>query len=237
MKKKNILIYLILIIVLFVIVLGVYLITNKKDNKINNKITDAVKFKREYEKLNGSENDNGYTYPKVSLKENNPFVYANSKKVVETLKSGTGLIYLGFPKCPWCRNAVNILQYVNAGEILYLDISDERDEYEVVDGILTKTKDGTKEYYEMLEILDSILNDYEIDGIKVGEKRISVPLVIGVKDGKIVGYHVDTTNLNEEQTPYDLLTDKQQSDLKLIYDEISGKVYEDMCGIDNDLGC
>lgn len=237
MKKKNILIFLIVIVVLLAIALGVYLITNKNDNKVNNKITDAVKFKNEYEKLNGSKNDNGYTYPKVSLKENNPFVYADSKKVVETLKSGTGLIYLGFPKCPWCRNAVNVLQYVNAGEILYLDMSDERDAYEIVDGTLTKTKEGTKEYYEMLKLLDSILTDYEIDDIKVGEKRIYVPLVIGVKDGKIVGYHADTTNLNEGQTPYDLLTDKQQSELKLIYDEINADVNGDACGLEAGHGC
>ncbi len=233
MKNKNKLI-LGAILILTLVVLSIILFINLNSKKESN---DAIKFKEAYESINGQKSSNGKTFPEVTLKENNPFVYVDSKKVVDTLKNGTGLIYLGFPKCPWCRNAVNVLQYVNAGEILYLDMTDERDTYEVIDGNLTKTKDGSKEYYEMLKLLDSILTDYEIDDIKVGEKRIYVPLVIGVKDGKIVGYHADTVNLNSGQTPYDLLTDKQQSDLKLIYDEINTKVNGDACGLEANHGC
>ncbi len=237
MKNKNKIILgaiLILTLVVLAVILFINLNNKSEDNKVN---SDAVKFKEEYESLNGQEASNGMIYPKVTLKENNPFVYADAKKIVETLKSGTGLIYLGFSKCPWCRNAVNVLQYVNTSEILYLDMTDERDVYEVVDGALTKTKEGSKEYYEMLEILDSILTDYEIDDLKVGEKRIYVPLVIGVKDGKIVGYHADTVDFNDGQTPYDLLTSDQQSDLKLIYDEINANVNGDACGLEAEHGC
>ena len=202
--------------------------------------TDAIKFKEEYEKLN-NEKVGEFTYSKIDIKEDNPFVYADAKDVVNTLKNGTGLIYMGFSSCPWCRNAVNVLQHVNMDKIMYLDIKDLRDTYEVVDGNLKKTKDGTKEYYELLDILKDILPDYEIekDGVtyNANEKRIYVPLVIGVKEGKIVGYQLDTVTLNEGQTAFDALTEKQQSDLKLIYDEIVSKIKINVCMPEPGHGC
>lgn len=242
-KNKNILLIIVITVLLALIIFGIVLFFRKDNdnNKTKSKITDAIKFKEAYENLNNEKTDSGNTYPKVTLDDDNPFVYASAKKVVETLKSGTGLIYLGFSKCPWCRNTVNVLQYVNAKEILYLDITNHRDSYALVDGKLTKTKNGTNEYYEMLNLLDGILQDYEIENsgeaIKTGEKRVYVPLVVGVKNGEIVGYHTDTVDLNEDQTPYDLLTKKQQSDLKLIYDEISSRVFGDICSLDDDHGC
>ena len=207
--KKRILTVILLALIIILGAVKVYLKKDKVNNNDNKTITDAVKFKNEYESLNGKVASGDYKYPTVTLTDTNPFVYESSKKIIETLKSGTGIIYLGFPKCPWCRNAVNVLSYLNVDKIMYLDMTDERDTYELVDGALKKTKDGSKEYYEMLNILDDILSDYEIedDGktYSVGEKRIYVPLVIGVKDGKIVGYHADTVELNEGQTAFDLL--------------------------------
>lgn len=237
--KNNKKIILLIILTLTLIILGLALYFGKgikKDVK-----TDAIKFKEEYESYNNTKTSNGKNYPKVTLNDTNPFVYADAKKIVKTLENGTGIIYLGFPTCPWCRNSVNVLQYISAEEILYLDITDQRDTYEVVNKEVKKTKDGSKEYYQMLELLDGILDEYVIkddnDIYNVGEKRIYVPLVIGVKEGKIVGYHTDTVDLLEGQSPYDALSNDQKDSLKKIYDEINSKVYEDMCGIDNEHGC
>ena len=116
-------------------------------------------------------------------------------------------------------------------------MTDIRDNYKVVDGVLTKTKEGTKEYYEMLELLNLILKDYEVDGNKTNEKRIFVPLVVGVKDGKIVGYQDGIIELSLDRLPYDLLTNEEQNKLKLIYDEINAKVSGDACGLEEDQGC
>ena len=233
---------------LFTILVGVFLvlslfaITLKKDDNIDKqKKTDAIKFKETYEKLNDTVAYGNLKYPNVTLNEENPFIYKTANEVVDILKNGTGIVYLGYPKCPWCRNAVNVLQYVSANEIFYLDMTDMRDTYDIVDGNVTKTKDAPKEYYEMLEILNDILLNYEIekDGVKyqVGEKRIYVPLVVGVKEGKIVSYHMDTVTLDEGQTAFDLLTEKQQEDLKTIYDDIKAKVYDDICDINLEHGC
>lgn len=230
MKKK-----IILFITLIILVGVISLVCIKLNSKDEKQVKDSIKFKEEYEKINDT------VKPKVSLEDDNPFVYVSDEKIVDTLKNGTGLIYFGFSNCPWCRNAVNVLQYVNADKILYFDLKDKRDTYEVVNGVLTKTKDGTKEYYEVLEILNNILDDYEIDDnsntYKVGEKRIYVPLVVGVLNGKIVGYHLDTVELNEGQSPYDLLDENQKSKLKLIYDEINTKVSSSACDLNGNHGC
>lgn len=230
MKKK-----IILFITLIILVGVISLVCIKLNGKDEKQVKDSIKFKEEYEKINDT------VKPKVSLEDDNPFVYVSDEKIVDTLKKGTGLIYFGFSNCPWCRNAVNVLQYVNADKILYFDLKDKRDTYEVINGVLTKTKDGTKEYYEVLEILNDILDDYEIEDnsntYKVGEKRIYVPLVVGVLDGKIVGYHLDTVELNEGQSPYDLLDENQKNKLKLIYDEINLKVNSSACDLNSKHGC
>lgn len=238
-KKKILIIVSVAILVLVLLVAGVFMF--KKEEKIDTK-SDALKIKEEYESLNGEKAANGSVYPEVTLKENNNFRYASSKEVVNTLKNGTGLIYLGFKECPWCRNVINVLQYVNNDKILYLDMKEERDLFELQYGKAVKTKEGTNEYKEMLSILDSILEDYELKDennnvIKTGEKRIYVPLVVGVLDGKIVGYHSGTVDLKEGQTPFDLLDNKQQSELKNIFDGLNAKVSGESCGMEAEPGC
>jgi len=242
MKKKNnkkniITLISVLFITILVLVFSLAInnkLTNEKDK------SEEITFKSEYESLNGKKVGN-FTYPKVHIDEENPFVISSAKKIINTLKSGTGIIYIGYSKCPWCRNAVNVLNHLNTSEILYLDIYNHRDTYELIDGNVTKTKEGTEEYYELLKLLDNELMDYTLnvnnDSINVGEKRIYVPMVIGVKNGNIVGYQIDTVSLNEGQTPFDLLTNKQQEELLGIYENIKNKVYDDACNIDLSHGC
>ena len=236
MRNKKIIIGIVLLIIAVVLMIVLFKDISKNNN--SNISKDAIKFKKEYEKLNGKEVGSGFTYFDLNIKEDNAFVYKSAEEIIEIIESKTGLIYLGYSNCPWCRNAVNVLQHVNAGKIYYLDMTNHRDTYEVINNVITKTKDGTKEYYRQMELLDETLMDYELsDGIKVGEKRIYVPMVIGVKDGEIVGYHIDVVDLDEGQNPFDSLTNKQQSKLKLIYDEINAKVNDDMCTFDDNHGC
>lgn len=242
MKKKNNKKNVITLLLVLGLTLGVLVtslvINNKLENEKNKK--EEVTFKSMYESLNG-EKIGEFTYPKVTVSEENPFVISSAKKIINTLKSGTGIIYIGYPKCPWCRNAVNVLNHLNTSEILYLDIYEHRDTYELIDGNVTKTKEGSEEYYEILKLLDDVLLDYTLnvnnDSINVGEKRIYVPMVIGVKNGNIVGYQIDTVSLDEGQTPFDLLTTKQQEELLNIYENIKTKVYDDACNIDLNHGC
>ena len=231
---KNRLIITILVLVLLVISL---LVINFKKNN-----SDALKFKKEYEALNGKKAYKNYTYPSIKISSNNSFYYSTEDEIIDVLKKGTGIIYFGFESCPWCRNAVNVLQKVNIDKIYYLNIKDLRDEYKLENKKLVKTKEGSKKYKTMLKLLDSILDDYILTDedkkeYNTNEKRIYVPLVVGVLNGNIVGYHMDTVDLKDNQSPYDLLSIKQQEKLKNIYDEIVNAVYSSSCDIENPKGC
>lgn len=197
---------------------------------INTDTTDAIKFKLEYEELNKE-------YKKVNINSNNPIIYADYDKLYEVIEKGTGIIYLGFPECPWCRSVVPVLIDAslknNVKEIYYMNILNERDSYVVEDDKLVYAKDedgkekkGTKGYFRLLELLDEHLTDYIIsfkdETYEVGEKRIYAPTVIFVKNGKILGLHVST--VESHKNPSDNLTKKQYNELYSIYEDYIIKI-------------
>ena len=55
-------------------------------------ISDSVKFKNEYESLNGKTNDNNKKYKSITIEEDNSVTYIDSKKTIEILEKGTGVI-------------------------------------------------------------------------------------------------------------------------------------------------
>ena len=158
-------------------------------------------------------------------------------EIINILEHGTGIVYLGYPECPWCRSMVSVLMEAanntNISTIYYLNMHDVRDEYELSDNNEVKlVREGQEGYQELLETLDEILLDYTIkdsDGVEysVGEKRIYVPIVIFVHDGTIVDYHMDTV---ETQTnPMDELTEEEHDELYDIYVSGIHKVLDDLC--------
>lgn len=167
MKKRGFII-LSVIAVVAVAVLCLYPRTSKNtDTDKNQKLTDSEKFAKEY-KL---ESKDGKAIDNV-------FIYRTPEQIINILKKGTGIVYLGFPECPWCKGYVpylnEIAQEMKVEKIYYLNILNER-------------KNNTDEYKEITEILSEYLqNDEE------GNKRIYVPAVIAVKDGKIVGFDDET---------------------------------------------
>ncbi len=206
---------------------------DKKEEK-----TDAVLFKEEYEEYNGVKNSsNNKEYPKVDISENNPIKYSNASEIIKVLEEGTGVIYFGYPKCPWCRNAVPVL--LNAAEnagidtIYYMNLYDERDSYVLDDDnkpVLDKK--GTEDYQKLLKALDKELDDYVLETdkgkeVKVGEKRIYVPAVFFVREGEIVGTHMDT--VKSQTNPYKVLDEEQTEELYGIYTKYMHKVLDDLC--------
>lgn len=208
--------------------------------KLINTNVDALKFKNEYEALNSKD------YLKLEIDENNPIKYANYDKLLEVIKEDTGIIYLGFPSCPWCRNALPVLLAAandnNIDTIYYMNILNERDSYVVEDGKLVYAEDeegnekkGTEGYFKLLEALDEHLSDYTIlfEGEKydVGEKRIYAPSVIFVKNGEVLGIHVST--VESQNDPKEELTDKQYNELYSIYDDYIAELKSTTCDIDS----
>lgn len=237
MKKEKI-----LLIVLPIILLILALLSYFKLSSLN---TDAMKFKREYEKYNNKKTDFGKEYLNLNIESNNPMKYKSADDLIDIISNKTGIIYLGFPECPWCRNAISVLLDVaeenDIKDIYYFNIKNERDSYTLEDSKLVYEKDengneikGTKDYSKLLKALDSVLFDYvlEIDGKKyeTGVKRIYAPSVIFIKDGNFIGIQVSTV---ESQTdPYKKLTKDQYNELYDIYTDYVVKMKSSTCSID-----
>lgn len=218
--KKKVVVIVLLIIVLSII--GIYLY-----NK-NNLNSDAIKFKEEYESYNHVTTDDGYTYPTVEVKKTDPIKYSTSDEVISILKDGTGIILFSTPDDPWSRNAiVPLLQasrnYENI-KIYYLDISKKQDVYEAKNNKAVKTKDGTEEYYQMVDILKEYLSDYIInnddDVINTNTKRIYTPTVIFVKDKEVIAFKEGTTSSHVNNgNGYVSLTESEEEELFDYYSE------------------
>ena len=153
------------------------------------------------------------------------------------LDEGTGAVYFGYPNCPWCRSAVPVLieaaDEVGLETIYYLNVKDERDEIKVKeDGTLEVVKEGTEGYKKLLKRLDSVLLDYTLTDIhgnevSANEKRIYVPLVVFIKDGEIVGYHLDT--VASQKNPFEPLNEEQKNELMDTYINLMHKVVSNVC--------
>lgn len=227
MNKKKI--FLIIAIALVLVSITIYLIWNNKFK--DNVPDDALRFKEEYESLNNTiRESDGANYNNVEISSDNPIKYISASSAVDIIKNKTGIIYFGTNWCPWCRNAIEVLFEVSERNdidtIYYVNMDDVKNAWEVQNGKLVKTQIEKDGYYELLSSLDSILGSdtyalTDSDGKRydTGEKRIYMPLVIAVKNGSIVKNHVGTVKLDEGQTKYDKLSDKQRKELENIYDE------------------
>ena len=220
MEKSN-KIYMIVIFVCAALVIGLcgYAIITHKDEKIS----DAIKFKNEYEALNGVVNEaTDNKYIEVNIDEENPMVYKTGKEILDVLKNEDAIIYFGFVACPWCRNAVPVLldiaNEMNVEKIYYVDILDMRDTYKFSGSIEPEqTKKGTDAYYKILKFLDKKLEKFYVKDeagnmYDTGVKRLYAPTVVGVKGGKVVGFHEST--IESQTDPYELLDEKGKSELK-----------------------
>lgn len=199
--------------------------------------SDALKFKEDYESLNGEESKSGKIYPEVTIAEDNIIEYVSLEDVSDMIKNESGVFYFGYPTCPWCRNAVPVLleaaSSTDLDKIYYVDMYEKRDTMEINDeGEITTTKEADKGYSELLSVLDSILLDYTLkdkegNEVQTGEKRVYVPIVVFVVDGEIVDYHMDTVSSQED--PYVVLDDTQKEELYQIYSNGIHKVLGDVC--------
>lgn len=200
--------------------------------------SDAIKFKEEYELLNEKK------YTKLQISAANSIKYASYDELLEVINNGTGIIYLGFPECPWCRIALPVLLDVandnNVEIIYYMNIKNIRDSYVVQDGKLTYSLDengeeikGEEGYFKLLKVLDKHLTDYKISfedkEYEVGEKRLYAPSVIFVRDGEVLGIHVATVESHTDSKK--ALTKKQYDELYSIYEDYIIELQSGTCSI------
>ncbi len=194
---------------------------------------DEIKFKEEYESLNGKV-QNDKKIMDVKIMDDNNISYIDSSEVIDIIKYKTAVIYFGFPNCPWCRNAVPALLDAatdfGLDKVYYANLLDERDQKHLDDeGNVVVDKEGSKNYDEILKLLKDHLGVYE--GLEDDQmKRLYFPTVLFVKNGKVEDIHIGT--LNSQKDPYQKLTDKQYRKLKETYKKAIQKVQKLTCDTD-----
>ena len=174
---------------------------------------DGIKFKNDYEKLNGVTNSSGNEHRTVSIEEDNSFVYSTTEEIIAKINNNdTFYVYFGSPYCPWCRSviekAISVANSKGIDKIYYIDIWDDnytellRDTYKINDENEAElVKEGSDDYKELLQLFDNVLSDYSLkdnegNKVLVGEKRIYAPNFIYIENGKAVKL---TTGISEMQ--------------------------------------
>lgn len=157
---------------------------------------DAIRFSREYK----------------GVPKENVFVYKNIDEIIKIMEHGTGIVYLGFPDCPWCRAYVKYLNEVAIEEgiekIYYCNILEDR-------------KNNTKEYQKIVELLgDNLQYDEE------GNLRVYVPNVSFHIKGEVIGNDYETSyDTKGYKDPKDYWTNDRVDDLKKRLTEYMEDVY------------
>ena len=192
MKKKKTIIISSIVVLLLIVGLVLFLVFKK--NKINKNIDEEkIKFAEEYKTT-----------------KDNVFTYRTIEEINKILKNGTGLVFLGFPECPWCRGYVPIINEVAKKEglekVYYFNIYEDR-------------KNNSEEYQEMVKLLKGFLR-YDDEG----NERIYAPSLIAIKNGKILEFD-DTRYWDNKK--YDSAEEFWQSaDLKPMKEKITKMINE-----------
>ncbi|MGM9878415.1 MAG: thioredoxin family protein [Bacilli bacterium] len=212
MKNKKLIIGLILILILIIGAITTYiLIQNSKD---------SYKFKKEYESYNNKsweyEGKKG-KYLNIEINKDNPIIYLNDENIVKELKEGDKIIYFGFPDCNWCRAALPVLlksaEENGVEKIYYYDFGEVRETFEK-----NKNNEKAKIYQQIIEVLDSNITSTFESGAKKGEKRLSAPTVVLMKDGKVSSFHYRTVESHQNYNKN--LTTEEYNELYKIYEDM-----------------
>lgn len=105
--------------------------------------------------LNGTTSVSDKEYLEADVDKNNVMKYTSIDKIIDIIKNGTGVIYLGYPECPWSRNAVPALLEVSESTsidtIYYLNMKDVKDRFALdSDGNIITEKEGLRDMMNYL---------------------------------------------------------------------------------------
>ena len=186
------------------------------ENTINYSATeDSKRFKQEFEKLNGTKDENnGETYNTVNIDENNPIVYVGLEELYDVMNSNeNSYIYVSAPTCTYCRASIEtllkVLKDVGIDKLYYYDITANEDaiEEEKRNEIINKLAEQ--------ELLT--LNEEE-------NESWSIPLLAITNSGEATLKEIGTSiNYNEGQAKNSPLTDEQKQELYDHYYELLKK--------------
>ena len=129
-------------------------------------------------------------------------------------KKASGILYLGYDGCPYCERAIIELNAVarQYGITVY---------YCELDPYVSEEEFMTEDQYHILTDDDHI-GTILMDG-EGGEKALYVPLVIGVKEGKITGSFTSLVDSFEITSDDVQMSEKQKEEQRGIYRDIIRK--------------
>ena len=179
---------------------------------------DGAAFKHEHEILNNQVTlDGENVYKEVFIPEDLPVVYVDGEAANALLNEGSGILYLGFPECPWCRTLLPVLiaaieESGYAGEIYYYNALADRDVMILSDdGEIVVDKEGADVYHELVEKLYDHLMPYKTLN-DPAIRRIYFPTTVFFREGEVISVHL--TTIESQEKGYDSLTEEQFDELK-----------------------
>ncbi len=184
MKNKGIIITMGIIIVVLIGII-IFLLIGKDTQQGKDLESDAIKFAKEY----------------TLIEKDNVFKYASIDKIINTLETGTGVVYLGFPECQWCQQYVVYLNEIakdrKISQIYYYNIKEDREE-------------NSKNYQKITKLLKDYLPEDED-----GNPKVYVPAVIFMNKGTVLGFDDETSHDTKGfDNPSEYWTKSEIEDLK-----------------------
>ena len=163
-------------------------------------VKDSEKFALEYPLVGGD----------------NIFVYRTAGQTAQILEKGTGVVFIGFKECSWCRLYAVFLHDVaiemKMQRIFYCDIREDR-------------LNNTEDYQRIVGILDGLLQ-YDDEG----RSRVYVPDVTIVDNGKIIGRDFETSKVTlGYETAEEYWNEERVTALKERLSEGMGQVSSKTC--------
>ena len=118
----------------------------------------------------------------------------------------TGIIYYGYPACPWCEEAVPIMNEVAKKLDLTIYYVNKKSKANI------DNPEGEKEATKLLD------EAYGLDKDDEGNARLYVPEVVVVQAGEVISHHMGTIESHDA-------TERKMSEDEI---RILNKIYENM---------
>lgn len=138
------------------------------------------------------------------------FYQKTMEEVLALFEEGkSAIVYLGYVGCPWCEEAVPIMNEVAKAKGLTICYAPTYD-----DGEYTITDEIEEQLYSYL---DAFLEEDD-----EGEKRMYVPYVFVIRDGKVISAHegtVESHDAHERQ-----MTDSEKIELTNTYQDMFAEI-------------
>lgn len=130
-------------------------------------------------KENATKDQTQFAQEYKEVTKDNVFVYKNVDDIIKIMEHGTGVVYLGYPECPWCQAYVKYLNEVAK------EVGIEKIYY-------CNTKKVKEENMDKYKTLISLLSGH-LQYTEEGEEWIYVPNVSFHIDGNIIGNDYETS--------------------------------------------